>query len=117
MLRAEKEWGSLWKHDQPYQICARGDVPLTDLTVDELNDVLRKIPKNKAGGADHWKPQELLVLPRVLKEALLKWIHRAESEGVWPEGFNVAHIALIGKPGATHEGQLRPIYPTFIELG
>ena len=77
--------------------------------MEELNEVLRKIPKNKAGGSDHWKPQELLVLPRVLKEALLKWIHRAEREGAWPEGFNVAHIALIDKPGATHEGQLRPI--------
>ena len=101
--------GSLWKHDQPYQICVNGDLPLTDLTVDDLNDVLRKIPKNKASGADHWKPQELLVLPRVLKEALPKCIHRAEREGAWPEGFNVAQIALIDKTGATHEGQLRPI--------
>ena len=65
VMRAEKEWGSLWKHEQPYLTNVNRDMPLTDITVDDLNEVLRKIPKNKAGGADHWKPQELLVLPRV----------------------------------------------------
>ena len=48
--RAEKEWGSLWKHDQPYQRHVKEEGPLNDLTVDELTDVLRKIPNNKAGG-------------------------------------------------------------------
>ena len=32
-----------------------------------------------------------------------------EREGAWPLSFNCALVALIGKAGATHEGQLRPI--------
>ena len=74
-----------------------------------MDKVLRRFPAHKARGTDHWQPRELLVLPRVLKEELLKWLHRCEETGEWQEGFACSLVTLIAKPGAQHEGQLRPI--------
>ena len=48
--RAEKEWGGLWEREQPYQNNTTRGVPLPILTIDELNDVLKRIPQNKVGG-------------------------------------------------------------------
>ena len=50
-----------------------------------------------------------MVLPPNINEGLLRWFKKVEEDGAWPESFNCALIALIGKAGATHEGQLRPI--------
>ena len=51
--RAEKEWGSLWECEHPYVSNKVRGVPLPDLTVEDFDEVLKNIPKNKAGGADH----------------------------------------------------------------
>ena len=72
---------------------------MVELRVDDLDKVLRKTPKNKAGRADHLQPQELMVLPRVIKEGLTRWLNQVEAVGKWPTSFNCAFIALIGKEG------------------
>ena len=61
--------GGLWKHEEQYQSNATRGVPLPNRTIDEFNDVFKRIPKNKVGGADDWKPQELLALPLVSRKA------------------------------------------------
>ena len=74
-----------------------------------MDKVLRNFPAHKARGTDHWQPKELLVLPRILKEELIKWMQKCEETGEWPEDFSHTLVTLIAKPGAQHEGQLRPI--------
>ena len=66
-----------------------GDRPLPVLGVEDLARVFRGIPKNKAGGSEFWQPQELMVLPRVYKEGLLRWLRRA-AEGLGSGPMNSA---------------------------
>ena len=82
---------------------------LPPLTITQLETTLSKLSPDKALALDHWHPKELLALSKTLKQGLINIIHRAEKEGVWPQGIKKNTVALINKPGAAHEGQLRPI--------
>ena len=46
--------------------------------------------------------------PRKAKQHLIDYYHHAEQMGYWGPQMRRVLIALIPKPGATHEGQLRP---------
>ena len=82
---------------------------MTEFTLEQLHQVLTKLSPNKALGPDHWHPKEILALPDNIKQGLIQILHKAEETGRWPEGIKKSTIALINKPGAEHEGQLRPI--------
>ena len=82
---------------------------LPQITVGKLNKVLTKLSPNKALGPDRWHPKDLLVLPEHYKVSLIDILHKAEEDGFWPDGIKKGTIALINKPGAEHEGQLRHI--------
>ena len=47
--------------------------------------------------------------PAQHKQRLVDILHKAERDGYWPEETKESTIALINKPAAEHEGQLRPI--------
>ena len=108
MERAENEWDGLWQTGKKHRKQETKE-ELPPLTIKPLETVLCKLSPDKALGPDHWHPKELLALSTKLKQSLINIIHRAEKEGVWPQGIKKSTIALINKPGATHEGQLRPI--------
>ena len=63
----------------------------------------------KAKGYDSWTPAELRALPDTLLHALASLLNDSEELGKWPTLMGRPIIALIPKPGAEHEGEMRPI--------
>ena len=71
--------------------------------------MIKKMKAGKAKGPDGWSPQELGALPNAWTDQLAKFYNQWEHNGHWPPAIKRSVIALIEKPGATTEGQLRPI--------
>ena len=57
-----------------------------EITLEQLNQVLRKLSPNKALGPDRWHPKEIPALPDSIKQGLIQILHKAEETGRWPEG-------------------------------
>ena len=104
---AKNEWTQYWDTDID---CPPLPVrPPPRITVEQFNRTVRHMSDNKAKGVDGWRPSEIAALPRKAKQQLIDYYHHAEQVGSWGPQMQHVLIALIPKPGATHEGQLRPI--------
>ena len=81
---------------------------LTPITGDEVRTALRAMKQGKAIGADGWRPHELAALPVPWTDRLATFMNQWESAGRWPEPLRQNIIALVPKPGATHEKTTPP---------
>ena len=107
MERAKNEWTQYWETDAD---CPQLPVqPPPRITLQQFDNTVRRMSDNKAKGADGWRPSEIAALPMKAKQQLIDYYHHAEQAGYWGPHMQHVLIALIPKPGATHEGQLRPI--------
>jgi hypothetical protein len=85
----------------------KGD--LEPIQGDQVRDVLKRLKSGKAKGMDGWTPMELEALAPQWTDQLARFYNRWEQQGAWPPTIRNAVIALIEKPGAKSEAQLRPI--------
>ena len=83
------------------------DVP--PIQGDQVREVLKKLKSGKAKGPDGWTPRELEALPPKWTDQLARFYNRWEERGARPPSIRSAVVALIEKPGAKSEAQLRPI--------
>ena len=73
----------------------------------ELEDVLGKLKKNKAGGPDNIQICFLKELSPLAKERLLHLYNCSFREGITPSSWRGTEMLPIDKPGKPHE--FRPI--------
>ena len=83
------------------------DVP--PIQGDQVRYVLKRLKSGKAKGPDGWTPRELEALPPKWTDQLARFYNKWEEQGAWPPSIRSAVVALIEKPGAKSEAQLRPI--------
>ena len=76
---------------------------------EQVRRVLKSLKSGKAKGPDGWTPRELQALPTMWTDQLAAFYNEWEKRGAWPRSIRNAVVALIEKPGAKNEGQLRPI--------
>ena len=82
---------------------------LAAITGEDVRSALRSMRQGKATGADGWRPYELAALPVPWTDMLATFLTQWEGTGQWPDALRQNIIALVPKPGAAHEKQLRPI--------
>jgi len=71
--------------------------------------VIRYLSDNKAKGNDSWSIPELRALTRAGTDALAQFLNEVEKKIRRPRTFPGPIIALLDKPSALDEGELRPI--------
>ena len=82
---------------------------MAPITCDKIRRVIRHLSDNKAKGKDAWTIPELRALSRADTDALAQFLNNVEKERRWPKNFPGPIIALLDKPSALDEGELRPI--------
>ena len=102
-------WSRIWNKEgvEPYLPNFNGVLP--PITGARVRAVLNRMTDGKAKGYDSWSPAELRALPDTLLSALAELLNDSEELGKWPSLMGRPIVALIPKPGAEHEGEMRPI--------
>ena len=101
---ARTSWSQLWQGGEGW--CPSFNDPLPPITGTQIREVVSRLRKGKAHGADGWRPQELAALPDAWLEALASCYKRWEAQGRWPKAVSTAIIALCPR-------QVLPRKPSF----
>ena len=72
---------------------------MAELTAAQLRQMIKRIPKAKAPGADGWRYQDLRDWPLPMVDMLAKFYALVEKAGRWPASFNLALVAMLHKMG------------------
>eukprot|EP00660_Eupelagonema_oceanica_P019356 gene19356-biopygen31077 len=82
---------------------------VTDITAQQLRDVLKRMGKHQAAGMEGWRPAELKKLPVPLLELLAQMFNVVEETGAWPAALQRSLITLIPKGEGAEPLRMRPI--------
>ena len=83
---------------------------LAPITGDKVRRVIRYMSdNNKAKGKGGWSIPELRALTKADTDALAQFYNNAEAQRRFPKTLPGPIIALLDKPSALDEGELRPI--------
>ena len=101
-----QQWGQFWNRDTVdqesiEQVTARlPDIPamqLPPLSLHDWKQSLASAKRRTMRGADGWSVQELLWLPDVITEVLLRILQRVEDTGKWPQQLTTWVLVLLRK--------------------
>ena len=76
---ARSSWHQLWRDGDAWTPSFEN--PLPPITGGQIREVVSRLRKGKAHGADGWRPQELAALPDAWLEALAACYNRWEAQG------------------------------------
>ena len=82
---------------------------LSEITIDDLLWVQRKLNSSGAGGLDCWRPAEIKRIPMKILSFLKDLFNTIEATGEWPSALCTAGITLIPKGDGGAPLNLRPI--------
>jgi hypothetical protein len=81
--------------------------PIPPITIEELNEGIKKLPKRKAPGVDDIMFEHLIHLPENIKHDLLDIYNESLVSGIVPEKWKVSKIKMILKPNKPQNTQAR----------
>ena len=118
-------WGELWNREPPNDSRANWQDAIqtleclpdvqafspTQFTDERWDNMLKRVPKRSARGADAFTPAELKILPPDLKAWLFRMFDTIELTGQWPSRLTSAKVVMLSKGDspATSPLDCRPI--------